>query len=274
METIGDNSRNMTTAERLAIDYASFMGEIEKFGESAKALPETVNDDESVVKIAEVVKTGRELLKAIDNSRTTETRPHLDAQKAINGWFGEIAERVDKTNKIIIARADEFQRRKAEKARRAAEEEARKAREEQERQRAIVAAAEAKARAAAEAAAERGRASTAAEEKARAAASAAAAKAQAAAEEAAQAARRAEAEAAKSAADTTRVRSGSGTVVSAKTEFNFRITDYEKIDLTKLRHFIKRDAIEAAIRSLMKVQGRSAALEGVEFFEDVKSNIR
>lgn len=250
MTGIGDNSRRLTTAERLAEDYEGFLADVNNWGERAKELPATVASDAALVAIADVVKDGRSILKRMDGARTAEVEPHLTAQREINAWFKAIAERVEKTNGILVSRSDDYQRRKAAEARRKAEEEARLAREEAERQRKLAEEAAAKAKVSQMVKAENR------------------------ADDAEDRARRAEAQSTASVADLTRTRSTSGTVVSAKTELTFRITDWNSIDLPALRPYLKRDAVEAAIRSFMKIQGASASLAGVEFYEDVKSNIR
>ncbi len=247
--TIGDNSGAVPLETRLAETYA-FDAPIEEFGAKALALPKTFTADEHATLAGDVVKEGRALLKRIETARVDEGEPYLKTKRAIDAYFASLADRIEKTNQIIVIRANDYQRAKAAEARRIAEEEARKAREEAERQR------------------------KAAEEAAAANRLAAASKAEGKADVAEERARRAETVAETSVADLTRVRSSTGTVVSAKTEFTFRIVDWDRIDLSTLRTFIKRDAIEAAIRSLMKVQGRSVQLDGVEFFEDVKANIR
>ena len=75
-----------------------------------------------------------------------------------------------------------------------------------------------------------------------------------------------------SAADLSRQRTASGALATAKTEWVFEITDYDAIPLDKLRSYIKRDAIEAAIRMAIKMGNRE--LPGVRIFEDVKALIR
>ena len=247
---IGDNSGRLTTAERLDETYKGFLADVERWGQEAKTLPATIDNDDAVARVADAVKDGRSILKRLDTARTAEVEPHLTAQRETNAWFKSIAERIEKTNSVLVGRADDYQRRKAAEARRRAEEEARLAREEAERQRRI-----------ADEAAEKAKVSQ-------------MVKAENKADDAEERARRAEAQAVAPVADLTRARSSSGTTISAKTEFTFRIVDWDRIDLSALRPYLKRDAVEAAIRSFMKVQGRSVELAGVEFFEDVKSSIR
>lgn len=71
--------------------------------------------------------------------------------------------------------------------------------------------------------------------------------------------------------DLAQTRSDLGTVGTLATTWKYRITDYEKIDLEKLRLFLNPDAVGAAIHKFMMTGNRS--LSGVEFYEDTSARV-
>ena len=86
-------------------------------------------------------------------------------------------------------------------------------------------------------------------------------------------AERAERQANASTADTVRTKVG-GVIASATTKWDFEITDYDAIDLNKLRPFLIRADVEKAVRSFVRIQKGSAVIPGVRVFEDVKATFR
>jgi hypothetical protein len=84
----------------------------------------------------------------------------------------------------------------------------------------------------------------------------------------------AEARAASTSHELTKVKTATGVTAGAKTEWTFKILNYEIIPLDQLRAFIPRDAIEAAIKTLLKIQKGAATLPGVQFEETVKATFR
>jgi hypothetical protein len=75
------------------------------------------------------------------------------------------------------------------------------------------------------------------------------------------------------AADATRLTSDVGTS-STRTTWTFEITDINKIDLNAIRSHFTVDAIEKAIRSVVKAQKGATKIEGVRVFEDDTATFR
>lgn len=236
-------------AERLALDHADLATAIAALAERANAAPKTIAGEDDLLAIGKIVKDAREVTGRAEGARVDEKEPFLTAGREVDAFFATMKDRLSRITTALQDRADAYQREKAAEERRKQAEAARKAREEEDRQREI-----------AERAAAAGR-------------NAAAAKAQAAADARAEEAAKAEAEAKARAADMTRVRGG-GTTVSARTVWTFQITDYEAIPLDRLRPYLKREAVEAAIGSLVKVQKNASPLAGVRIFEETKANFR
>lgn len=228
--------------------YAEILREADVIDNRANSLPKTVSDDIGLGRLGDVVKDARKLVKRIDTKRGEEVEPHLTAQRETNAFFKVFTERLDVIVRGLEQRATDYNNAKAAEERRIREEQARRAREEEDRQ-----------RQAAEAAAARNRHGAALKHEDR-------------AEEAAERARRAESAAQASAADLTRVRSGSGTVATTRTEWKFEVEDIDKVPLEKLRPYLPRADLEKAIRSFVRVGGRDLA--GVRIFQDNKATFR
>jgi hypothetical protein len=234
----------------LAENHAGLIAEIDPLAERANAAPKDIAGDSDITAIGDIVVDARKLSRRLDQAREAEKRPHLEAGREIDGYFKAMVERVDRIAAVLQKRADDYQRARAEEARRAREAEARRIREEEERQRRI------------------------AEEEAARNRPVAAEKHQAKAEQAADRAAEVEASAQASAADLTRVRSETGTVASARTSWNFEITDYSAVPLEKLRPYLARADVEKAIRSFVRVNKGAEQLAGIRIFEDIKANFR
>jgi flagellar biosynthesis GTPase FlhF len=234
--------------EVLAENYEILLTEIEALAGKANEAPKTISGDEDVITVGEIVKGARDLSKRLDKARDAEGRPHLEAKREIDGFFKGHMERIDRIAQILQKRADDYQRARAAEERRKREEEARRLREEEERQREIARKAE-----------EANRAKTAAKHEDK-------------ADELAERRVEAEASAQASNADLVRVRSDTGTVVSAKTEWKGEIVSVEEIDLNKLRPYLKRDDVQKALNTFVRMGGRELA--GARIFEDVKASFR
>ena len=157
--------------------------------------------------------------------------PYLTAEREIDGFFKtNFKERLDRISKAFQDLADEHQRAKAAEARAAAIAEANRLRAEEEKRLELQRKAE-----------EAGRAAHAAGHAAK-------------ADEATAKREEQEAIAASSAADLTRQRFDSGTLATAKTEWAFiEFTDFRKVPLDVLRPYLKREDVEKAIRTAVKM---------------------
>ncbi|MBB4017341.1 flagellar biosynthesis GTPase FlhF [Chelatococcus caeni] len=234
--------------ERLAEDHAQLRHEIEKIASRANGAPKEVKSDDDLVAVGEIIKDARELTKRVDRARVAEKEPFLQGGRDVDAFFKVFIERLDNIAKKLGDRATVYQREKAAEARRKAEEEARKLAEEAERQRQI-----------AEREAERNRPTASAKHEDK-------------AEDLAERAAQAEAAAAAKAADLTRVRSDTGTVASARAEWKGEIVSMDAIDLNALRPYLKRDHVQMALNTFVRMGGRKLA--GAKIFEDVKASFR
>lgn len=234
----------------LAENYAELALDVETIAARATAAPRAIKSADDLNSIAALVTDARALNKTVDAKRKAEKDPHLQAGREVDQFFAIFGERLERIQTFYQRIADDHARAKAAEERRRAEEEARKLREEAVRQAEIARRAE-----------EAGRAKTAETHGAR-------------AEVAQERAELADAIAAAPAADLVRERTESGVLSTAKTEWTFEIVDLAKVPLEALRPYLKRDAIEAAIRALVKLQKDQVPLEGVRIFQDVKAVLR
>jgi hypothetical protein len=173
----------------------------------------------------------------------TGTDPLFDMQRAIKAHFDTMIGEVNAAMRPILDAANQYTREKKAREQREAEEQKRRLEEEQARLRA---------------------------------------KAEQGGKSAVQAAARADALGAQAetitttvkASDAVRTKMAGGGVATAKTSWTFEVTDYDKIDLEALRPFLNRDHVEAAIRSMVRVQKGNTKINGVRVFEDAKASFR
>ncbi len=234
LEYVGANHPPLV--DRLAMDHADLIAEVEKLAERANAAPRKIVSDADAEAVKAVNRDAAALWKKIDGVRVDEKEPFLRGGNEVQAFFKPHLDRADKIKTFFQGVADEKARADAAEERRRRDEEARKLREEADRQREIAERA---------AAAERPTAASKAEVKA---------------EEAIERAERLEV--APVALD------------GAKTEWAFRIINPDAVDLNALRSFIPADAVEKAIRQHMRIHKGSRPIAGVEFFEDVKARLR
>lgn len=190
----------------------------------------------------------RRLFARVDGTRATEKAPIIEAGRDLDGWFGQLKVRIEDAVKPLIYGADAYVRQKAaeERARAQREADEARARAEEERRKAE----------AAMTAAVAGRAEGRAE--------AFEAKADAAANLAAS-----------SAADLTRAKVG-GVTSSARETWAVRIDDYVSAiaPLGAVGPYFKREHLEAALTSMVRVQKDAARWPGVAFYQEVKASFR
>jgi hypothetical protein len=248
MPTIGDNSRNVPIREILAESHADLAAKVEDLADMAGAAPKVIRDDDDLGKIGDVVKEAVGVAKAVESTRIAAKEPHLKAGREVDAFFKQMIDRIAEIERPLRTMATDYQRAKAAEERRILEEKARRAREDEARQREIARRAE-----------EARRLAT--------------SKAEATANLAAVRAAEAESAAANAkAADLTRHRSESGTVVTTATKWTFEIEDIAVIPMETLRPYIARPDIEKAIRTFIRVGGRD--LPGVRIFPDEQAAFR
>ena len=239
------------THERLNEQYIDLMARRDALLAGVENVP-TPEDDETAGKIGDFIKQVAATIKNANSNRVSEKEPYLDGGRQVDGFFKGITEPLDRAKKAIELKLNVYLRAKAETERRAAEEAAKQAAEDAKR---------------------------AQEEAAQQAATMQDDDTLDVAVQADEAARQAEADSIKAARDAeakaaefSRTRGDLGSVASLRTFWDFKIEDYDHIDLGVLRPHIPRDAIEKACRSFVKAGGRE--LRGVTVFENTQTVVR
>ena len=248
-QVFGDNKAPILDV--LTADFAELKAEVDAFvaqmREAAKKPPKT---DEEQAALGKIIIDARALFNRADGQREVEKKPILDAGRALDGFFKDMLASLVKGRDHLQGMADAFARQKAaeerERARREAE--AARAKAEEERQKAEAA------KTAAGAARAEGRAE-ALDQKAEAA------------------------EAAAGAADADLVRSRvDGVTSGAKGAWVATILEGQYPEVIKplgaLGAFLKREAIEAALNSMAKIQKEGAVWPGVSFHQETKATFR
>ena len=243
---------------KLAEDYRDLNLKVTDLLNEARALPKKLEDEDAHNKSVAIVKKLRDELQNVEANRKKEKDPHLQRGRAVDSFFGDIKDRLDKAIDILLGRIRVYLDAKVEAERIAREKAA-----EAERKRAQ----EAQVRAAIEAAkAENAKQIGKALKHA-----ANAQQFQAQAQVAAQQAARSEAAAHASVADLARTRTDAGTS-TLRTEWKYEITALDEIDLEKLRPYIAKSEIEKAIRLYIRAGGRE--LKGARIFESTSAVVR
>lgn len=234
--------------EVLAADFADLIAEVDAACEAAEGKAKTPKDDDGQTDLGKSIIGLRALTKKIEETRTTEGKPVLDAQRAINGFFGDLKAKIDAKQKNLQGHADEYARQKAAEARAKAAREAEELRKKAEKE----AAKAETAKTPQTAGSAEGRAES--------------LKAQA---------DRKEQEASGSAANLTRHRAA-GVTSSSRAAWVARIDDYPAAiqPLGMLGNFFDEAAIQKALNALVKVQKANAKWPGVAFYQDTKANFR
>lgn len=249
--TIGHNAPP-PLKEILAENYAHFAKEIEGIAERANTAPKAIKSDDDLDAVGVIIKDAKAMVKRVEDARKKEKDPFFQAGKDVDAFFKLMWERLDRIDKTLGGRADDYQKQKAAEAQRKAEEEARKLREKEEAERRK-----------AEEAAAAGKAGV---------ADRAEVKADLMADKAAEAERAAQA----SAADLVRTRGASGTLASAKTVTKVRIVDLALIQqsMGPLGPYMDSDAIQKAANTWLRVTKGVGSIPGLEVYDDVKATFR
>lgn len=245
-QIFGHNKAPVETV--LAADFADLIKDVAAVIAAANEAPTAIKNDADLASLGQCILDLKAVSKRVDGQRKEEVDPALAAQRSINAFFGEHIDALGAAAKRLQAAADDYTRRKEAEARAEAQRKAEEARQREEEAR----------RKAEEAAS----ASTAARAEGR-------------AEQHASAAERAEDAASGKASDLVRTKVG-GMTASATTKWDFRIKDSEALRSTlgALGPYFTDDAIEKAVRSLVRVRKGGASLSGVEVFEDTKATFR
>ena len=232
----------------LATDFKDLADRVDDAVKKINKRPPKVKDDADFASVGHLVLDARKLTSELDETRKGETDPMFKAQREIKAYFDALSDKLAAALKPHQAAADDYTREKAAADRRKKEEEAKKLREKEEAERA----------------------------KAETLTGAAAARAEGRAEVLAGQAEAAESAASHGAASAVRTKVGGGGVATATTKWTFAIDDYDALiaPVGPLGPFINRDAIETAIRSIVRIQKGNTRLPGVRVFPDTKASFR
>lgn len=242
-EVIGGNKPPI--AEVLVEQYAALSIEVEKIALRANNGPKAIKNDADLEKVADLVKATTQLNRRVDDARKTEKQPYLDAGRDVDAFFKSWADRLDRIKASFERIATDYQREKAARERREREEAAARIRAEEERKRKE---------------ADKAKREETANRKID--------EADALAAKAAEV----EASAEAAAADLVRMRTDSGTLATVRATMNFEITNWNDVDLAALRPYLKREDVEKAIRTAVKIG--ITEIKGVRIYEDVKASFR
>lgn len=235
--------------ERLARDAASLIARRDELLAGADRAPAIIGDDDAAGKTGDLIKLLAACHKNAEKLRVDAKEPHLEAGRAVDGWFKRITDPLAATKAALQKRLDAYLTAKAMAAQRALAAEAEAAR--------------ARARALEEAA-------LAAERAAKASAPAAPIlEAAVVAEKAAAVAERA-AEAAPS--ELSKTRGDYGSLAQLRTAWVGEIVDRATLDLEALRQHIPLDALEQAVRAFVRAGGRELA--GAKIYEKTTAVVR
>ena len=127
-----DYAREVT--ERMARDYAELNNTVDRLLDEAAALPETVEDDETMGIFARVIVRMRDVTARLNAFRIKEKEPYLRGGEACDTWFFGLMDKIARRDKkakpavadVLQTKLDDFNQRKlareqAERARLAAE---------------------------------------------------------------------------------------------------------------------------------------------------------
>lgn len=278
----GEQTVGEIVATRLKLDYDEFEKLVANLLEKARKMPKVIGNDQEAAPFIGLIKDIRDAKKRGDAHHADEKAPVLAAGSAIDGFFFPLIEKLGRRVKngnpgaadILNDRLHDYQERKllAEQQRlaREAEEKAKAEKEARDKAEAAQLAADE-----ARAAAERARAPARIEEKT-AIAEEAAVVADAAAVDLLMAGDRAEVAHFATftpAADLARTRTDVGMATMGKEAYAL-VTDYDKLDKAMLWPFIKRDAIDAALRAWAKTTSHKTEMAGASIGHKNKTGVR
>lgn len=273
---------------RLEGEYKFRVQNVERLLIQARALPQRIDDDDQLGITSKIVKDIRDEVKALESARQAEKLPHMNAERATDGWFFPLIEKLARRAKlgkagavdILQARMDDYNERKvaAERERREQEHRereriAREAREKAEREQ----------REAEEArrAAERARKPETVEAKSVMAGAAAdlAAMARAEADLATHREHEARISTFAKPADMARVRTEEGPLVTATPIGYADVLDFDELNNNphigvKLWPFVSQSAKEAAVRAFAKATDYNEQIPGASIGKKLKTVVR
>ena len=239
-QIFGDNKAPVE--EVLKADFEALIARIEAAIGRTSDVPTKVKDEGDLAKIGDAILALKALAKEADETRTEEGRPILDAQRGINGFFKNLVTRIEAAIDPLQERADDFARRKQAEAQERARREAEQARQKEEAARQRVD-----------------------EATSAAAAGKAAADAEAYAAQADQYS--------KVAAGGVKMQAD-GVKAATRGSWTARIDDYKALDLNLIKPFLDKKAVEAALKSMARIQKDDFDVPGATAFQETKTQFR
>jgi hypothetical protein len=234
---------------QLAIEAAPLVKRRDELLAGADRAPAEVTTEDAAGKTGDLIKLLTACHKAAETLRVGAKEPHLEAGRAVDGFFGKITKPLADAKSALEFRLNVYLGRKAQEGRRKAEEEARVARAQAQLLEAEALARELAAKPSAPAAPIL-EAAVAQEAKAIAAEAVAAAKP----------------------AELSRTRGDYGSMASLRTVWVGEITDRKTLDLEKLRQHLPLDGLERAVNAFVKAGGRD--LPGAKIYEKSTAVVR
>lgn len=131
---IGGNNPPQTMADELAEKYANAMAVARDLMAAAQSAPEAVKDDITEGKVAELIKKIRTLKNLLDRNRKSEKEPWDKKVSEVNGFFNTTIDQLEKWQKTLNQRSQDYLIEKAEAEKRRLREEEERKRLEAERQ--------------------------------------------------------------------------------------------------------------------------------------------
>lgn len=245
-QIFGQNKAPIETV--LQADFADLAVRVEALVARGRTLPARVDTEAQQIAVGSYIVECRALFKEIEAEREAEGRPLLDGKRRLDAFFKGFGTALDDATGPLQRAADDFMRRQAAEARAKAQREEQEARDRAEKER----------------------------EKAEAARTPeAAGRAEARAEQLDAQADRAAGVAAASTSELAAVR-GNGISGGARETWTARIDDYPAAiaPLGALGPYLKSDAVDAALKSMAKVQKGNARWPGVNFSVETKATFR
>lgn len=244
-----NNPPEPTIEERLAIEHADLIAQVQQVADKANAVKLVVDDkglttDEDLVPMVEVGKAASKLSKLLGQTTLSTTKPLRDEVERIREFFKVLETRVSRISTAFSMKVDEYETAKRQREQREAAERARIAQAEAEKK---LQEAEAQEHSV---------------------------MADVVMNEAALLEREAQVAAhAAVTAGTGPTRTEAGTVSQSK-KWAFQIDDATKIPLNELRPYIKIADLEKFVRAYVAANRDTRPLAGVRVFQDTKTSFR
>lgn len=236
-------SNKAPLAEVLKNDFADLAVEVEALVAVLKAGPKVVKSTDHFSSIGALSNAASTLIARLEAVRKAETDPMFRAQKDIKAHFDLMADAIGLALTPLTRAANDYTRAELVRLQQERDEKARKLREQEK---ALRVKAEGEGATAATAAGKAEALSVRAEEL----------------------------ETALKPGDVLSTCISGGGTASASSKWTYEITDYDSIDLEKLRPFLSREAVEVALRSVVRIQKGNTSITGVRVFETVQANFK